>query len=118
MNPIERAVAQADKIQAANRWLEGTADSPIPVPAPFSSDAYRSRTAGGSRTTGYECCLCGRATSRKGKVLHVRTAYGAEIIHPDAEVDDSADSGWFPVGSDCARRLLPPGYTAKVDLDA
>lgn len=86
-----------------------------PLPLPFQSEAYLSRTAKGSRTSGYECCLCGRPTSRQGKVLHVRTILGAEIVHPDADVDD--DSGWFPVGSDCARKLLPAGYTRKLDLD-
>lgn len=87
------------------------------LPAPFASEGYLSRTAGGGRVSGYECCLCGRQTPRQGKVLHVRTILGAEIVHPDVELTDAEDSGWFPVGSDCARKLLPPGFTRKLDLD-
>ena len=61
-----------------------------------------------STVTVAECFLCGRGLTEKaaanGWMVHMST--GGELIPMSEQVDDSQDSqGYFPVGSECAKRL-------------
>lgn len=57
----------------------------------------------------HPCAVCGRNT-RPATAWAVRTAYGSIIIDPDDPRTD--DSGWFPVGSECAK-LIPAAYRRR-----
>lgn len=85
------------------------------LPIPFGPK-YQARVENGS--TGTECVLCGKQTSRNGRsngtTIHVRVVDGGgRFATPDEVVDARGDMGYFPVGSECAKSL-PDEY--KVTL--
>lgn len=54
------------------------------------------------------CVFCGRDTSKQGKSQGVYVgAGGGVIVHPDdyEKSIDGGDMGWFPVGSECIKRV-------------
>lgn len=77
------------------------------TPKPFGPK-YQERTQNGSN--GDECAVCGRPTSRKnrtnGRTVFVRVVDGgSRFAHPDEDVDERGDMGYFPVGSECAKSV-------------
>lgn len=79
-----------------------------PVPALFTDGKFRTDPdlAGSCE----HCCVCGRRVT--GTQSWVRTAYGADPVPVDAVVEESGDSGSFPVGPECGKRF-PAGYLYK-----
>ena len=53
------------------------------------------------------CIACGRNTSKQGQSQGVWIVDGAAgIAHPDQpEMKDGGDMGWFPVGSECIKKV-------------
>lgn len=67
------------------------------------------------------CINCGRDTSKQGNSNGVYIVGGGEwIAHPDQpEFNDGGDMGWFPVGSECIKKVpaeyrTPNPYDDKV----
>jgi len=60
-----------------------------------------------------ECMMCGRKMSRKAheNARHVHMTIDGDLVPMAAEVG-SLSQGWFPVGSECAKRL-PKGFAEK-----
>lgn len=54
------------------------------------------------------CAICGRDLRPGIRRYFVRTAYGSEIVDPTATLPAGADSGWFPLGSECAKHVPGP----------
>jgi hypothetical protein len=64
------------------------------------------------------CIACGRNTSKQGESQGVWIVDGAAgIAHPDEpEMNDGGDMGWFPVGSECIKKV-PAEYRAENPYD-
>lgn len=68
------------------------------------------------------CVFCGRDTSKQGNSQGVCVGDGGSlIVHPDdyENARDGGDMGWFPVGSECIKRVpaefrVPNPYEDKV----
>lgn len=67
---------------------------------------YQAKTANGSSFL--QCVFCGRDTSRQGKSQGVMVGCGGSlIVHPEDydQAQDGGFMGWFPVGSECIKRV-------------
>lgn len=53
------------------------------------------------------CIACARDTSKQGESLGVWIVGGGSLIaHPEVkELNDGGDMGWFPVGSECIKKV-------------
>jgi hypothetical protein len=58
----------------------------------------------------YPCLLCGKATNGRRWWVHLHTS--GSLIPADADVDPASDQGWFPVGTECARKV-PRAYRSE-----
>jgi hypothetical protein len=67
------------------------------------------------------CIECGRSTSKNGESQGIYIVDGGiGVAHPDQpEMKDGGDMGWFPVGSECIKKVpaeyrVPNPYDNKV----
>lgn len=60
------------------------------------------------------CIACGRNTSKQGESKGVWiVGGGAWIGHPEQpEINDGGDMGWFPVGTECIKKV-PAEYRVE-----
>lgn len=85
------------------------------LPALFATKRHSREGTAGSVD---HCAVCGKKVSPDpAKVWHVATVYGADPVAWDAEADPNADSGAFPVGSECAKRF-PKGFLGRMEAQA
>ena len=85
-------------------------------------ERYQARQAKGGAWF-LNCIVCGRDTSNRGESYGVWISGGGDlIVHPD-DYDTyphrGGDMGWFPVGSECIKRVpvefhAPNPYEDKV----
>ena len=72
------------------------------LPASPNLEANRDRYGGGD-----ECCIvCGKPAPTTQAVVHVW--WGSHLVTETeaATLDPSGDTGFYPIGADCARRYL------------
>ena len=81
------------------------------LPRLFATERHDREGTSGSTE---HCAVCGKkVSSDPAGVWHVATAYGGEPVAWDTELDPAADSGAFPVGSECAKRF-PKGFLGRM----
>lgn len=96
--------------------------SPIPVSDYQADDATREANRQRSfrqADVADECFLCSRPLTENavanGKMVHLLTDgtfAPADVAFGPWDDDADLDQGWFPIGSECAKRL-PKGYAQK-----
>lgn len=61
-----------------------------------------------------ECLLCGRGLTQAAavKAWMVHLHVDGLLVRSDAALADDDDQGWFPVGSECAKRV-PPSHRTR-----
>ncbi len=85
------------------------------IPAPFSGSRY---DLNASRTKASEdpCAICGKGIKPSNPRHWVHVIRGGAVFAPIAqveEIDPAGDMGWYPIGTECARKLPRAHRTAK-----
>jgi hypothetical protein len=73
----------------------------VRVAIPTATPAARDRNENIRPDVDSRCFVCGRPA----ETLWIRTAQGTQAVTADEAVPADADSGWWPIGSECARKL-------------
>ncbi len=85
------------------------------MPEPFSDYAKPDRHEHEAMHDGEPCLFCGRKVRvGQGTVMAHLIDGGANLASIEDDAEPNSDLGFFPVGSDCAKRL-PPSYRFYVD---
>lgn len=62
----------------------------------------------------YDCHMCGTPMTDKQveTAYHVHMNIDGDIVPVDAKIPNSESQGWFPIGSECARKV-PHGWKQR-----
>jgi hypothetical protein len=80
----------------------------------FEQKSINARRHNTSTTGDCACKLCGRTISDKvlDKSWHVHMTVDCKLVAVGVQISEGDSQGWFPVGSDCAKKI-PTNFRKK-----